>query len=159
MIDRLLPSLPAIPKPTGFLALPLRAIPAPLHSRTLSLILNRILADALQYRELDFLEGRILQITISDLSLEYRLTLSSGRLTAADTHRQPDVHFGGKLKEFMLLALNQEDPDTLFFQRRLQLEGDTELGLEIKNFLYTLDEDLLPHTVRKIAERFVRLLD
>ena len=159
MIDRMLPTLPALPKPTRLLALPIRAIPGPLHSRSLALVLNRILADALNNGELDFLEGRVLRIAISDLSLEYRLSLREGRLASAGTQAQPDVHFGGQLREFMLLALNKEDPDTLFFQRRLQLEGDTELGLEIKNFLYTLDEDLLPRPVRSLAERFIDLLD
>jgi predicted lipid carrier protein YhbT len=33
------------------------------------------------------------------------------------------------------LALRREDPDTLFFSRRLVLEGDTELGLVVKNAL------------------------
>lgn len=159
MIDHLLPSLPRLPGPALLLSLPVRAIPRPLHSRALSAILNKILQEALQHRELDFLDGRILQIVISDLSLEYRLTLKGGRLAAARGQAMPDVHFGGQLKEFMLLALNREDPDTLFFQRRLQLEGDTELGLEIKNFLYTLDEDLLPLPVRRIAERLTALLD
>ncbi|MEE8428093.1 MAG: SCP2 sterol-binding domain-containing protein, partial [Gammaproteobacteria bacterium] len=37
----------------------------------------------------------------------------------------------------------REDSDTLFFQRRLRMEGDTELGLEIKNFLDSLDADAL----------------
>ena len=33
----------------------------------------------------------------------------------------------------MLLAQRQQDPDTLFFNRRLVMEGDTELGLVVKN--------------------------
>jgi predicted lipid carrier protein YhbT len=35
----------------------------------------------------------------------------------------------------MLLAARREDADTLFFQRRLRMSGDTELGLYLKNFL------------------------
>ena len=38
-------------------------------------------------------------------------------------------------------ALRREDPDTLFFTRRLVLEGDTALGLEIKNALDALGWD------------------
>ena len=158
MIRRLFPELPTVPKPTQLLSVPIKLIPDTLHSRGLAFILNNVLADALDRSELDFLDHRVAQITVSDLGLDYRLTLRSGRLSAAERHRQPDVRFGGMLKEFMLLALNKEDPDTLFFQRRLQLEGDTELGLEIKNFLYTLDEDLLPWPIRRAAERIVGLL-
>ncbi|PJC12345.1 MAG: sterol-binding protein, partial [Comamonadaceae bacterium CG_4_9_14_0_8_um_filter_60_18] len=41
----------------------------------------------------------------------------------------------------VLLARRQEDPDTLFFNRRLAMEGDTELGLLVKN---TIDAIELP---------------
>lgn len=157
MITQLLPPLPH-PRPSGLLKLPAKAIPAKFHSRSLAMVLNRILVDALLQGELDFLEGRILQIEIEDLGLDYRLTLLKQRLAPGVTHRDPDVRFGGHLKEFMLLALQKEDPDTLFFQRRLQLEGDTELGLEIKNFLYTLDQDVLPAPLRQIGEQMVKLL-
>jgi predicted lipid carrier protein YhbT len=37
------------------------------------------------------------------------------------------------------LAKRQEDPDTLFFNRRLSMEGDTELGLIVKNALDALE--------------------
>jgi predicted lipid carrier protein YhbT len=39
------------------------------------------------------------------------------------------------------VARRQEDPDTLFFSRRLAMEGDTELGLLVKN---TIDAIELP---------------
>ena len=81
-----------------------------------------------------------------------------GKLAAAAPGSAPDVRFGGRSREFLLLALNEEDPDTLFFQRRLQLEGDTELGLEIKNLLYSLDGDLLPDPVHRIASRLAGVL-
>ena len=37
------------------------------------------------------------------------------------------------------LALRREDPDTLFFTRRLVMTGDTELGLVVKNALDAID--------------------
>ena len=40
---------------------------------------------------------------------------------------------------FLRLAQRQEDPDTLFFSRRLSIEGDTELGLVVKNALDALE--------------------
>jgi predicted lipid carrier protein YhbT len=36
---------------------------------------------------------------------------------------------------FLQMLTRQEDPDTLFFHRRLAIEGDTELGLLVKNLL------------------------
>ena len=46
-------------------------------------------------------------------------------------------------------------PTPLFFQRRLQMEGDTELGLEVKNFLDGLDVDSLwlPRRVSGLAQK------
>jgi predicted lipid carrier protein YhbT len=151
-----LPQLPIpAPSPRKLLQLPGRLLPSGVHATGLSLLLNRLLADALARDELWFLQGRVLQVEVTDLALDYRLTLQGGRLTAASPARQPDVRFGGTVREFLILALGREDPDTLFFQRRLQLEGDTELGLEIKNFLYSLEQGLLPAPVERLLLQFI----
>ena len=39
------------------------------------------------------------------------------------------------LSVFLRLLAREEDPDTLFFNRELSVEGDTELGLMVKNML------------------------
>jgi predicted lipid carrier protein YhbT len=51
------------------------------------------------------------------------------------------------------LVSRQEDPDTLFFLRRLMIEGDTELGLAVKNLLDSRDPDDLPHWLWNILQR------
>jgi hypothetical protein len=50
---------------------------------------------------------------------------------------------GKRLRQAVTDA-GQEDPDTLFFSRRLAMEGDTELGLLIKNTLDAIDGALFP---------------
>ncbi len=152
---KLLPIALPIPNATKLLQLPAKLLPRELHSRGLTLLLNRLLAEPLANGELDFLQDQVLQIEVIDLSLDYRLSLKNNKLVAASPDAAPKVRFGGNAREFLLLALNKEDPDTLFFQRRLQLEGDTELGLEIKNMLYSLDDNLLPDPVHKLASRIV----
>ena len=146
---------PPLPPPGAslqeLLRIPGRLLPPGFHSQVLSLLLNRALQESLRNGELWFLENRVLQVEVTDLALDYRLTLESGRLAAASAGRTPDVRFGGAAREFLSLALNREDPDTLFFQRRLQLEGDTELGLEVKNFLYSLEGGLLPTPLQRAA--------
>lgn len=146
------------PRIGSLLTLPGRVLPDRLHSKGLTLLLNRLLSEPLANDELDFLQDRVLQIEVMDLALDYRLTLQAGKLAAAPAQNTADVRFGGKAREFLLLALNEEDPDTLFFQRRLQLEGDTELGLEIKNLLYSLDANLLPDPVHRIASKLMSVL-
>ena len=50
-----------------------------------------------------------------------------------------DLTIAASAHDFLLLAKRREDPDTLFFCRRLLMEGDTELGLLIKNALDAID--------------------
>lgn len=117
------------------LTLPLRFMPAILHSQALALLLNNVMQEALAEGELEFLNGRRVGIDIEDLGLRYRLGLSGGRLRGYDDGLRPDAVIAGTLQEFLLLAARREDADTLFFQRRLKMSGDTELGLYLKNFL------------------------
>ena len=58
----------------------------------------------------------------------------------------------------VLLATRHADPDTLFFQRRLRVEGDTELGLAIKNTMDGMDWDDLPTLLRGTLQLLGRLL-
>jgi len=50
-----------------------------------------------------------------------------------------DLTVRAALYDFMSMASRQVDPDTLMFQRRLVMEGDTELGLALKNYLDAMD--------------------
>ncbi|WP_419610936.1 ubiquinone anaerobic biosynthesis accessory factor UbiT, partial [Thiolapillus sp.] len=106
MITRL--PLPFPPPRVGSLrTLPGRLLPGRLHSQGLTLLLNRLLSEALAGGELDFLQDRVLQIEVMDLALDYRLTLDRGKLAAAAPGSAPDVRFGGRSREFLLLALNE----------------------------------------------------
>jgi len=46
-----------------------------------------------------------------------------------------DVTFTANAVDLMRMATRRADPDTLFFERRLAIEGDTETGLRLKNLL------------------------
>jgi predicted lipid carrier protein YhbT len=54
--------------------------------------------------------------------------------------------------DYAALAAREADPDTLFFNRRLVVEGDTEIALLVKNTLDTID---IPRT-RGILKRVLR---
>ncbi len=132
---------PTLPRP---LALPLALIPPLAHSGVLTAVLNRLFAAELADGEMDFLDGKVALIRVRDARISYYLTLQHGKLKAAPAGAKDDVSIEGDIYDFMLLATRREDPDTLFFNRRLRLGGDTELGLYIKNFLDSLEfEDRL----------------
>ena len=65
----------------------------------------------------------------------------------------PGLKLLGRLPEWppaqaLALALRREDPDTLFFKRRLVMTGDTDLGLVVKNALDAIDWSRLPWPLR-----------
>lgn len=123
-----------------FLARPLRMVPPPLHRAVAPQLLNFLFADPLVRGELDFLKGRIVRIRVNDVSMHLDLTVDPRqRLAAMPDVEQPDVSIEGSAFDFLQLAARREDPDTLFFNRRLRLGGDTELGLYLKNFLDALE--------------------
>jgi predicted lipid carrier protein YhbT len=84
------------------------------------------------------LKGRLLRLEVAGLPFSPQLTL--GALGLRPALGTPDVTVRASFEDYVRLALRQEDPDTLFFSRRLVIEGDTALGLEIKNALDALPE-------------------
>ncbi|MFC5695508.1 SCP2 domain-containing protein [Pseudomonas sp. GCM10022186] len=127
-----------------------RRVPFLIQRLVLERTLAWVLATPLDEGALDVLEGRWLRLEISDLSLAWCLTRDRNGLKVE--RRAPvDVCIRGNWREFLLLLSRQEDPDTLFFRRRLVIEGDTDLGLAIKNLLDALDPDELPPRLWRVV--------
>ena len=91
------------------------------------------------------LEGKRIHIRVTDMPLRLYLLIASGKLQAASAQLPPHLTLRGKLLDFWRLATRAEDPDTLFFERRLAVEGETETGLAMKNALDALDWDWTRH--------------
>jgi predicted lipid carrier protein YhbT len=88
------------------------------------------------HRALAPLGGKVLRLEVRGLPFAPQLTLDLIGLRPA--FGRPDVTIRASFGDYLALALRREDPDTLFFTRRLVIEGDTGLGLEIKNALDAL---------------------
>ncbi len=137
----------------AILSRPLGMMPVSTHSRALALVCNRLFAQPLREGECEFLRGRTLEIQVRDLRVCCRISLDDhgfciSRVSAAD------VSIEGGWAEFLQLASRQEDPDTLFFSRRLRLQGDTELGLQVKNFLDAQEPpSALLHLLQRINDQ------
>ncbi len=131
-------SHPVLPAP---LSLPLKILPSFVHNKVLVTALNRMFTKELKEGELDFLQEKIIHISIEDAGIEYCFTLNNNKLVAANKNCSPDLVLQGTVYNYLLLASRQEDTDTLFFSRRLHMQGDTELGLYVKNFLDGMDMD------------------
>ncbi len=126
------------------LAKPVAKSPFFMQKLALQALLQRVLKEALTDGDCDFLQNRWLRINIEDIDLSWNYTLDANLNIRVAKSPQADVTIRGSLKSFLFLAAREEDPDTLFFQRDLIIEGDTELGLQVKNLLDSLEQENLP---------------
>ncbi|EHK64253.1 ubiquinone anaerobic biosynthesis accessory factor UbiT [Achromobacter arsenitoxydans] len=84
------------------------------------------------------LEGRSFAITVEDLGLRSSFVVRNGAFRPQWDRAGgggAELELGAKLADFLALMRAETDADTLFFQRRLRISGDTELGLIVKNWL------------------------
>lgn len=135
---------------------PLGLVPFRLKAEILERLLGQLLAQQANDEELDFLKGNWVAIDILDLGLRFEVSFDSRWLV-----REPEaaaVTFSGQSKELLLVAAGKEDPDTLFFQRKLSIEGDTELGLEVKNLLLSIEFDTMPSPLRHSIEKLAMVI-
>lgn len=133
----------------------LSRLPQAWQQRALEAAVGRLLAAPLAKGELDFMRGRRLGIAVPDLGLSWVLELQGDRLRASDEPAEATVR--GSATDLLLLASRLEDADTLFFQRRLELTGDTELGLTARNLLDRLPWESVPLGARIALNRGARL--
>lgn len=131
----------------SLLRLPLKLTPFSLQRQLLQQLLSWQFRQALDEGELAFLETRWLKIEVRDIGLRWFMTVENQHLIVRE-QASADVSFSGDMNDLILVAARKQDPDTLFFQRRLQIEGDTELGLYVKNLMDSIDLDAMPKPLR-----------
>lgn len=139
-----------------FLAKKVAWVPFRLQGLVLETALQQVFSEALRDGDLDFLENHSIRISIDDLNLSWYFSCQNQRIKV-HKQSQASTTIRGKLVEFIRLVARHEDPDTLFFQRRLIIEGNTEVGLEMKNLLDSLDPDCLPLPIRKSIDLAVKV--
>lgn len=94
---------------------------------------------------LDELEGKTFRVSVRDTGGRACFTYHNGLFRPLfGAVISPDLAFSANLSAYLQLLARQEDPDTLFFNRELEITGDTELGLRVKNLLDSVDWPQLP---------------
>ena len=143
-----------LPPPVGQLLSRLPAYPGSLlFVAGLNLALVRNLApDVTQ-----MLLGKKLRLRVSDAQWIFDFEWVRGQFAACQNQGSADLTISASAYDFVLLARRQEDPDTLFFSRRLSMEGDTELGLLVKNTLDAIELPVLNLEQFKPAQVLARL--
>ena len=146
----------------SILSLPLRLVPDAVHAEMIARAFNHLMRGQTLVERLGELDGRTVGIHVEtasatsrsrgprldpigeNASIRMAFRIAGSRLMAV-APEQATVRIRGHLAEFLKLATRAEDPDTLFFQRKLAIEGDTETGLHVKNLLDGLDYDWDAH--------------
>jgi O2-independent ubiquinone biosynthesis accessory factor UbiT len=147
--------LPRPPAPTRLIRTLDPRVPLTLKRQLIEPLLNRTFAEPLAEGEFDALEGRRISLHVEDLGVQLTLTLEGERFRL--TREAGEATIRGGWREFLCLATRREDPDALFFQRRLVIEGDTELGLMVKNLLDSREEGLAQGRLGEWLARFERM--
>ena len=129
-----------VPEPVGAVLSRLPAYPG---SLLLVTALNTVLGTQLPADVKQYLAKKKLRIHVRDARLTFDFTCVAGRFVACQPQPATDLTVSANAQDFVRLARRQEDPDTLFFNRRLSMEGDTELGLIVKNALDALELPVL----------------
>ncbi len=128
-----------LPKPIGALLARLPAYPG---SVLLVAALNAGVARQLPPDVGERLLHKRFRIDVRDARATFDFTWSGSGFAARMPHDNVDLCISASAHDFVRLARRQEDPDTLFFSR-LSMQGDTELGLVVKNTLDALELPVL----------------
>ena len=110
---------------------------------------NLALGDTLRSEVMQPLHNKLISIRVTDAGVALYFYLTPNGLVACRRNREPELTISASAHDFLMLALRKEDPDTLFFSRRLCMECDTELGLLVKNTLDAME--LPPFNLRALS--------
>jgi predicted lipid carrier protein YhbT len=146
--EKLINIIPKVLKPV------LAAVPLSIQRNVLLSSLTSVFQEAIEDGDFEFLQNKWLKISVTDLNLCWLISVKENQLIMADKQKElsSDVSFSATSDDLLLIAGRKEDPDTLFFQRRLKIEGDTELGLEVKNLIDAVEFEKLPSVVHKVVQ-------
>lgn len=116
----------------------LSRLPAAPPAFALACALNRWLHPRLPADTAQALSGRPVSVEVSDLGLRMALQLGPRGFAVAPRAAPPALRIVASAATYWRLLAGADDADRLFFERLLTMEGDTEMGLVLKNALDAL---------------------
>ncbi|WP_374592323.1 SCP2 domain-containing protein [Aquabacterium sp.] len=97
------------------------------------------------------LSGRVVELVVDDLGITCRLIAQPGGLSPATSSQPTALRLRATAEVYWRLLQGRDDPDTLFFDRLMVMEGDTEYGLLLKNTLDAVGPPQWPGRAAKHA--------
>ncbi|WP_049723428.1 ubiquinone anaerobic biosynthesis accessory factor UbiT [Gilvimarinus polysaccharolyticus] len=146
------------PDPRIAIRLAPNIIPAAALNKIAQAALNRLFNTALKAGDLEFLQGRTVRITVSDIAVDLSLTAADHQLQITTANDSEDVTLRAQSAALLEIIMGQTDPDTLFFRRQLAISGNTELGVQLKNFLDTCEpQEVIPKPLYQALARYLEV--
>jgi predicted lipid carrier protein YhbT len=147
------------PKTLGRIA---NMCPFGFNKQLISYFLNYAFAEQVADGDFEFLQENSLLIEIIDakcfIGISYQLNqLVCDYFDSVTTPSNATL----SIRTFDAIQLIEQsvDPDTLFFQRKLKISGDTELAHQAKNTIDTLDQKRIPSALLKLVSLYKLQLD
>lgn len=112
-----------------------QALPIEPPSFVLAQALNRVLLPRIPADARQLLSNRTVEILVTDVGLRVRLQLADGGFRVAPTTSATELRVLAPAASYLRLLRGEDDADRLFFERVLVMEGDTEMGVVLKNTL------------------------
>ena len=112
-----------------------RRLPMQPPALALAAALNHWLTPRLPADTREALSHRCVEIVVTDLGLALRLQLESRGFGLAPAQAPVALRIAAAAPDYWRLLRGRDDADRLFFERALVMEGDTEMGLILKNTL------------------------
>jgi predicted lipid carrier protein YhbT len=119
---------------------PLRLIPLWLEAIGAGIFISTIVERNPRFKKrLNELSGKVFLFEARDIEKSFYLDIKEDDIKVIPHMTgEPDVVMRGEAKVLMDLLLGKEDPDTVFFSRRLEISGDTAAAILLKNILADL---------------------
>ncbi|MGE5338960.1 MAG: ubiquinone anaerobic biosynthesis accessory factor UbiT [Gemmatimonadota bacterium] len=144
--------LPSLPAPPDAVRRLIERLPIEPPSFVLAKVLNRVLLPRLGADARAALADRCVEVHVSDFGVKMRLALGARGFALAPRGADVALRVSATASAFWRMASGEEDADTLFFERALVMEGDTEFGLLVKNTLDAIGP-LVPAFLRQSRGR------
>ncbi|WP_168204292.1 ubiquinone anaerobic biosynthesis accessory factor UbiT [Aliikangiella coralliicola] len=128
-----------------------------LNTNLVSKLCNRIFDEQIHEGDFDILKNRTVQISFSDANLSIAFSFDNNKIHCkhfSEIKNSADADLSIITADAIRLIKQEVDPDTLFFQRRLKISGDTELAHHIKNTVDTLNPELIPPVIMKLISDY-----
>ncbi|MBI1911030.1 MAG: SCP2 sterol-binding domain-containing protein [Deltaproteobacteria bacterium] len=121
--------------------LPLKAMPLWMEAIGVGVFISQIVEKNPRFKErLKEIDDKVFLFEAKDIKKSFFLYIKDKNVQIVPhMARVPDVTMRGTVNVLVDVLIGKEDPDTVFFSRKLEISGDTATAIHFKNILAALE--------------------